>query len=821
MDITRDSTIGVDDRVSPSVTVPALLLLLALSLIVFQYKTLAKFGVLPPGRSFAGPLRYYQAVAERVAFDFFDGLLLALVLIAGVALVGFEVYGRRLSHFLAAVFRREVWTRLLLLLASAVSVRYYFAAGEFSWAGDAPHHLALAWVTAESLSHLEIPIWTYYFGAGSPYLQFYGPLFFLLTGAVDLLFGDIYRSIKLVLGTAHMLSGFGLYLLARRLGCRRAAALLAGLAYVLCFWHVQQVLVMGRFALGIFYALLPWPFVCFERLRSSQRPLAWAFAGGASLSALVYTHPGYGFFALVLFGLYAVCRLASVRPTRRRLGHCVLLLGVGLVLSAYLLLGMLLERGDTGLGGMDFGLVLGGKGAGAGVPDPTWQHLLVWSNYRFWLFAAPSNWYGGYLGISVVALAAVGLCWVFKRRSLWAVGLCCIAALALVFAHGAPPLRYIEVVQAMNSARFLLFVAFFLALCCGFGVRALQLRFRGVFTLLLLAVCIDLGPTTLQQPYVPAGTDDLDNPQTMWYRYRTEASTFRSRGELPPYRISWLRGAVSHFTAVGFLPFASRVPTPDILLSADLAPGRLFSQPLLDFTSHIVGAADRFEGVEKSPPFTLAKAGFAMLNVRHLLLTWSDGSIRPLQLAADSPVLVAPRIEGYTLEELQRIPYAEMAGRTPLSAQDPDERAVLRALWTIEKTGVDIDNKRAARILLQGGDTRELRGRPEVKVLEHRVENQRVELVVETSAPCFARLAYAYYPHMDVLVNGVKVDPMQTVGGFIALELGRGRQQVELLPRLSFLRRGLLWLNGLVLLVGIVLIGSEHRQIKNKITTGE
>ncbi len=280
MDTTRDNTAGVDDRVSPPAPVPTLLVLLALSLIVFQYKTLAKFGVLPPGRSFAGSLRYYQAVAERVAFDFFDGLLLALVLIAGLVLIGLEVYGRQLSAFLAAVFRREARTRLLLLLASAVSVRYYFAAGEFSWAGDAPHHLALAWVTAESLSHLEIPIWTYYFGAGSPYLQFYGPLFFLLTGVVDLLFGDIYHSIKLVLGIAHMFSGFGLYLLARRLGCCRAAALLAGLAYVLCFWHVQQVLVMGRFALGVFYALLPWPFVCFERLRSSQRPLAWAFAGG-------------------------------------------------------------------------------------------------------------------------------------------------------------------------------------------------------------------------------------------------------------------------------------------------------------------------------------------------------------------------------------------------------------------------------------------------------------------------------------------------------------------------------------------------------------
>ena len=70
MDTTRDSTAGVDDRVSPPVTVPTLWVLLALSLIVFQYKTMAKFGVLPPGRSFAGPLRYYQAVAERVAFDF-------------------------------------------------------------------------------------------------------------------------------------------------------------------------------------------------------------------------------------------------------------------------------------------------------------------------------------------------------------------------------------------------------------------------------------------------------------------------------------------------------------------------------------------------------------------------------------------------------------------------------------------------------------------------------------------------------------------------------------------------------------------------------
>jgi hypothetical protein len=95
---------------------------------------------------------------------------------------------------------------------------------------------------------------------------------------------------------------------------------------------------------------------------------------------------------------------------------------------------------------------------------------------------------------------------------------------------------------------------------------------------------------------------------------------------------------------------------------------------------------------------------------------------------------------------------------------------------------------------------------------EHRVENQHVTIALETSAPCFARLAYAYYPYMDVLVNGVAVRPLQTVGGFIALELGQGPQRIELAPRLSPLRRALLWLNGLVLCAGAGLALREYRR---------
>ena len=187
-----------------------LLWALAILLWALQYATLVKFDLLWPGRSYGGPLRFYQAVAEAVDFTLVDGLWFGCAGAVVLALVGVELSGRRLTLYLREVFQSEKKTRLLMLAASAVAARFYFAPGELSWAGDAPHHIALAWVTAEAMAGGEVPFWTYYFGAGSPYLQFYGPLFFYATGLVDLVLGNIYQSIKLLLGTAHIASGLAL-----------------------------------------------------------------------------------------------------------------------------------------------------------------------------------------------------------------------------------------------------------------------------------------------------------------------------------------------------------------------------------------------------------------------------------------------------------------------------------------------------------------------------------------------------------------------------------------------------------------------------------
>ena len=96
---------------------------------------------------------------------------------------------------------------------------------------------------------------------------------------------------------------------------------------------------------------------------------------------------------------------------------------------------------------------------------------------------------------------------------------------------------------------------------------------------------------------------------------------------------------------------------------------------------------------------------------------------------------------------------------------------------------------------------------------EHKAWNQRVAMCVYVSEPCFARLAYAYYPHLDVTVNGKPAVPLQTAGRFIALRLDAGEHRIVLEPRLSPLRRWLLIVDVGLLIAGalVVILARRNR----------
>ena len=374
-----------------------------------------------------------------------------------------------------------------------VAVRYYFARGGMNWGGDASAHLAYAKIAIESLTADEWPIWSNYLGCGTPYLQFYGFLFFYLVGLADFVCRDFYLSVKAVLAVCHIVSGWAIYGFVRQATRSRQAGLVAGLAYMLSFWHVQQVLVMGRYPLAAVYALLPLPFWAFER--GGRVAVLW---GGIGLGALAFAHPGYAFWATGFWCVYAVVRVGTDLQIRERAGEALVLLATGVAFGSYLTLPMVLERGHT---------ILRFEIEMTGVPDPTWQHLLYWSNHHLRLWRLPDgalHWYGGYVGISIVLLACAGLAWAVRRREVVhiaaVVGL--VLSLGLVFGYRWSWLQALPLVSSFNAARYLLFAVFFLSAAAGLGAHALRIycgRRLGVVVVLLLVV--DLGPTTLLDMY--------------------------------------------------------------------------------------------------------------------------------------------------------------------------------------------------------------------------------------------------------------------------------------------------------------------------------
>ena len=55
------------------------------------------------------------------------------------------------------------------------------------WGADASHHIAQSYLAARTIADGQWPIYTFFMGNGSPYLQNYGFAFFCLVGFVELI----------------------------------------------------------------------------------------------------------------------------------------------------------------------------------------------------------------------------------------------------------------------------------------------------------------------------------------------------------------------------------------------------------------------------------------------------------------------------------------------------------------------------------------------------------------------------------------------------------------------------------------------------------
>lgn len=756
---------------------------LAVLLVVFQYVTLAKFIVLQPGVAFSDIRSFVETLRRDVPLDAFDAALGVSILVPIGYLLAAELRRGRLTDFLSWIFEDDRRTVIALAVSSLAAVRCYFAPGDLSWAGDAPQHISYVDITTEMLVDLRLPIWTNWYGAGSPFLQFYGFLYFLVTGALNLLIRDVDLAGKLVLGLAHAASGLGVYAFVRVITRSRRAAFLAGLAYVLCFWHLQQVIVMGRHPVGLLYALLPWPYVFFERSLAERAWQRTAVTGGLCHAALVFTHPGYGLYATGFLASYALLRSLE-RQNRGDMFRGAAVVVVGLLVSAPHTLPMHLERATTKL---SLGWSL------ASVDGPTLPHLLGWSNYKIRVIPLPpelQHWNGGYLGLTIVliAIAGIGLT-VLSRRRTWprfaALSACTTLACLLPFVSSTRLFQHVPLIPNLSGQRYLVFTVFFLSVSVGVGARYLSASPFGAaatrrFTLLVGLLLLDLGPTTFQQPYRPPLPEPDPYPES-------------ARGELKGHRNFLTLRTRNPYNAMVMSQLGLRTPTARAPHPGDLLAQTYFVEPLEE--SFSLTLPEKLEEVDWNQ-LSRFVTGFRMLNVRNVHLHGAHEAV----LEWNSPVLVSPRT--VVLPEPGRLSQEAIASeqqRLEIEAlqDDPGNRdwvsRFLSLIWILDRSTVDVDRASVPGIVLASGEADDLGTQPACQVFEHKVWNDRVRIRALVTEACYARLAYAYFPYLRVTVDGHPVEPMVTAGRYVALRLSPGEHVIELQATLSPLRKGL-WL---------------------------
>jgi hypothetical protein len=716
-----------------------MLLLEAVLLIAFQVtsapilaKTLAHRNV---------PIGSYLQFLAGLPWRSIDTILAAALLVNTAAILVIDLYRHSFTRLLNLLFSRGSTAILTTLVFSLVAVRYYFSSGSMTWGGDGAIHALYSWIATEGFAAGTVPIWTPLVSADTPYLQYYGFTFFYLIGLLDLLIDDLETTLKVTLGLAHVASGLTAYLYVRTISGDRLTGFFAAACYVLSFWHLQQVLIMGRFPLSLVYAVLPLPFYACELLRRSDthRKTLPMICGAISIGFLFCTHPGYALWGLIFLVSYVLyINLSRNDADWKR--QSVIILG-GLFLVAYLVIPMWVEREWVNLDALDFN-----QG-----PAPTLNHLFAWSNYRARLFPLPESadhWYVGYLGIVPFILCWAGLLisvrsGIVESRRLfnWA-GLA--LGLFLVFGSQLPWINDLTIIRTMGSGRFLIFVVFFLAVSAAFGFHELRgfTQHRSTVAVLLALLLVDLGTTTFRQPY-----HFREPRKAMSVGPELFDSLMVDRSSLPPGQFVPERTRHTHHGVNNHLAKLGRLSTIAGQYHEHPKVDLTFVSPLIRWAKTQIGSTEsearRYLESEQGQTFA---HGLSLLNTRRFIHSTADGSLINIDLGKVSPIIVSNRLSPTDL--------------------DPGLSAAEQARVWVRATGLIPAENRCRTILVSSSlQTTEHPSDPIINEIDHRVWVDRTSIRFRVSQPAYARLSCGYYPYLEVTLDGADVDYFRTADG--------------------------------------------------------
>ena len=746
--------------------------------------------------------KVFRAVLSSMGW--LDAVVIGGLFLLLVWIIVTQVRHKTLSTFCEWTLASERRTRLAILGMAILLLKPILAPGE-PYFQDAPSHVSRAWFTyVNFIQGYLFPSFNNYYHAGFAMFSHYGFLFSVLAGGLNLLFRNIYLSVKLVMMALGVASAFLFYALGKQVTKDRASGLLLSLIITGSSIFISTMFWGGVLFFPLIFAGAGLLLLAFERFLAGTWPLYRAiFVTALAANILIATHLGYAAQIFLFFVVYAIARLVSEKPeawksfTVWAAGS----LGIALVLSAFVVLPTFLDIKDVNFY--------------KAFPYSDVNTYKFWQE-KLWQLLVPRPFYLNYL--DYLGLALLGI-------AVWLAVSAVRRPDRRLAAHIATIASTIVVLGYSRNSIILLF-AIGLFVCQAYGVLLTQRdQKRAVFGVLVLLLLAD---SLL-----------FNNFNT----YRDGAFEHRLYDKLALEPWGTKLGVVKANTLHG-----GNKPDDNVYISPWLkVTGHLVVQPnaimleankqaLYQFlATHDLLGQDMLNGRITVPTLK----ALDLLGVRYLTFHTADAYYLPpvesdgpvirnssgpwIELPGTFPMLFAERVTSLNDLAAQN---PILAYRQTFEADDVShERAPLHYRLQagdylhklVDLTGPSLDRPIADQFIMRVPITEDLTspGPASLEVSSFFVDAQKVVADFTTDKPGFIRIPFGWFPWHTIRLDGAPAVAYPDVMNMICVRVGApGSHHLQVGPSLSPAKRTGAWITGLsfVLFAGILLLAELIRK---------